>query len=76
MPVTPQKMSYVSVVSVGLVTFVTILWFSTKKGKFRGPKIDMDLLNARRHAAIEGVEEIVTVDVQADSAKDGKSATV
>lgn len=61
MPVTPQNMSYVSVVSVGLVTFVILLWFTTKKGVFKGPRIDIELLEARRHAAIEGTEEVVVV---------------
>ncbi|KIW00466.1 uncharacterized protein PV09_07990 [Verruconis gallopava] len=63
LPVTPQNMSYVSVVSVGLVGFVIVLWFATKKGQFKGPHIDYDLLNARRHAAIEGTEEISAVSV-------------
>jgi len=58
-PVTPQNMSYVSVVSAGLVFFVIALWFTTKKGSFLGPKIDYDLLNERRHAAISGRFEVV-----------------
>jgi choline transport protein len=52
LPVTPQNMSYVSVVCTGLVGFVIVLWFTTKKKTFRGPTIDYDLLNERRMAAI------------------------
>ncbi len=52
MPVTPQNMSYVSVVTVGLISFVLILWFTTKRGVFTGPTIDYDLLNERRNAAL------------------------
>jgi choline transport protein len=62
MPVSPQNMSYVSVVSVGLVTFVIVLWFTTKRSTFKGPHVDLDLLNARRHAAIEGEGEVDFVD--------------
>ncbi|KAH6885179.1 amino acid/polyamine transporter I [Thelonectria olida] len=54
MPVTPQNMSYVSVVCVGLVGFVITLWFTTKRGTFKGPKIDLEVLHARRVAAVEG----------------------
>ncbi|KAF4972505.1 hypothetical protein FSARC_929, partial [Fusarium sarcochroum] len=52
MPITAENMSYVSVVFTGLVGFVVILWFTTKKGVFTGPKIDIELLNARRVAAV------------------------
>ncbi|KAF2115737.1 amino acid permease-domain-containing protein [Lophiotrema nucula] len=58
MPVTPQNMSYVRVVCAGLLAFVIILWLSTKKGVFEGPKVDFELLNARRLAALDGVEEV------------------
>ena len=54
LPVTPQNMSWVSVVSVGLVTFIIVLWFTTKRRTFKGPEIDMDLLRTRRHAALDG----------------------
>jgi choline transport protein len=60
-PVTPQNMSYVSVVAVGLWAFVVALWFTTKRGSFEGPKIDWDLLNERRIAATQ--IEIAGVDV-------------
>jgi len=56
MPVTPQNMNYVSVVVVGLVSFVIVLWFTSKRGKFTGPKINMQQLTQRRLAAIKGGE--------------------
>ncbi|KAJ5618749.1 hypothetical protein N7510_002733 [Penicillium lagena] len=52
-PVTPQNMSYVSVVSTGLVIFIIGLWFTTKRQVFKGPKIDFQLMNQRRIDAIE-----------------------
>lgn len=62
MPVTPQNMSFVSVVSVGLVGFVLILWFTTKRRVFKGPQIDYELLKARRmmaiHSGPEGVDSV------------------
>ncbi|RBR09356.1 uncharacterized protein FIESC28_09964 [Fusarium coffeatum] len=56
MPATAENMSYVSVVFVGLVGFVIVLWHTTKKGTFTGPRIDLDLLNARRVAAVGPLE--------------------
>src|ERR1700737_1188994 len=38
MPVTIGNMNYVSVVATGLTMFVIGLWFTSKKGKFTGPK--------------------------------------
>ena len=62
MPVTPQNMSFVSVVSVGLVGFVFLLWVTTKRKVFKGPQIDYELLKVRRMAAIhsdlEGVDPV------------------
>ncbi|KAF5025869.1 hypothetical protein F66182_2051 [Fusarium sp. NRRL 66182] len=58
MPVTPENMSYVSVVCTGLVGFVIALWFATKRGTFTGPKIDLELLNTRRVAAVEALEGV------------------
>ena len=59
-PVTPQNMSYVSVVLVGLMSIVVIIWFTAKKGKFTGPNINVGLMNDRRraalHAELDGVE--------------------
>jgi choline transport protein len=79
LPVSPQNMSYVSVVSAGLVVFVVTLWFTTKKGVFTGPKIDVELLTERRNAAIRGrVIAAVEVPTKHDSAtgssdKEGKA---
>ena len=65
-PVTPQNMSFVSVVSAGLVGFVFALWFTTKRKVFQGPQIDYELLKARRIAAIhsgpEGLDSISSVE--------------
>ena len=61
-PVTVQNMSYVSVVCFGLVSFVVILWFSTKRGVFKGPRIDYELLKERREAAIHDGAVLVAVD--------------
>jgi len=67
MPVTPQNMNYVSVVVSGLTMFVLALWFTSKKGKFVGPKINMAELEERRTAALgtaivtEGFEGSSTV---------------
>lgn len=62
LPVTPQNMSFVSVVSVGLVGFVVALWFTTKRKTFKGPRIDYELLKARREAAIHSNLEGLEVD--------------
>jgi choline transport protein len=57
-PVTLNNMTYVSVVTVGLVGFVLGLWFLSKKGKFLGPHVDMKLLEMRRSARIKGTVAI------------------
>jgi choline transport protein len=64
MPVIIGNMNYVSVVAMGLAVFVIGLWFTSKKGKFTGPKINMAQLNERRLAAIHG--GMVTVAVGDD----------
>lgn len=78
LPVTPENMSYVSVVAAGLIGFVVILWFTTKRGVFTGPKIDFDLLAQRRNAALHG--QMATLDAVSaeavdikDGAKEGKA---
>lgn len=58
MPVTKGNMNYVSVVATGLISFVVLLWFTAKKGKFMGPKIDMQQLMERRMAAINGRTQV------------------
>ncbi|KAF7559738.1 hypothetical protein G7046_g4403 [Stylonectria norvegica] len=74
LPVTPQNMSYVSVVCAGLIGFILTLWFTTKKGTFKGPKIDLDLLHARRVAAVEGIHPVLSSHSTAngESGKEGK----
>lgn len=52
-------MSYVSVVAAGLILFVVGLWFTTKRGVFKGPRVDVVLLNERRNAAIYGEGTVV-----------------
>jgi choline transport protein len=69
MPVTPQNMNFVSVVTVGLTLFVLSLWFTSKRGKFIGPKINMVELEERRMAAmgensfIEGIDQQVAGEI-------------
>jgi choline transport protein len=53
-PVTSMNMNYVSVVRAGLVMFVIGLWFTSKRGTFTGPKINMEELIERRMAALNG----------------------
>ncbi|CAM1505252.1 Fc.00g108890.m01.CDS01 [Cosmosporella sp. VM-42] len=62
MPVTAQNMNYVSVVCVGFGTFIVGLWYTSKKGVFTGPKVDMEKLAQRRQAALHnaGVEVDIT----------------
>jgi choline transport protein len=65
-PITSQHMSYVSVMCTGLVGFVLVLWFTSKRKTFRGPKVGYELLEERRIAAMhDGV--IVTEGEARDS---------
>lgn len=59
LPATSTNMSYVSVVAAGLILFVVGLWFTTKRGVFKGPRVDVVLLNERRNAAIYGEGTVV-----------------
>ena len=72
MPVTPQNMSFVSVVSVGLVGLVSLLWYTTKRKVFKGPHIDYELLKERRMEAIrpdlEGVDPVSVESSHVDPA--------
>jgi len=75
MPVTPQNMNFVSVVTVGLTLFVLGLWFTSKRGKFVGPKINMVELEERRLAAmgqfsIEGVDQSTTDEATSEKRMD------
>lgn len=54
MPVTLQNMSYVSVVVVGLVSIIMVLWLTNKRKEFKGPVVDYNLLNERRMANLQG----------------------
>lgn len=54
-PVTATNMSYVSVVTVWLAGFVSILWFTIKKTTASEPQIDMEKLQVRRDKALTGV---------------------
>jgi choline transport protein len=58
MPVTAQNMNYVSVVCFGAVAFVVTLWYTSKKGVFTGPKVDMEKLQQRRQAAMHSNQVI------------------
>lgn len=58
MPVTPQNMSYVSVVVVGLISIILVLWFLNKRKDFTGPHVDYNLLNERRMANLHGASTI------------------
>lgn len=66
-PVTAQNMSYVTVVVTGLLSFVVILWFTTKRGTFTGPQINVELMNERRQAALDA--NLVGVEVQDSEGK-------
>jgi len=54
MPVNPNNMNYVSVVSVGLVGFVISLWFVSKQKTFKGPQVDFAEIKRRREQALYG----------------------
>lgn len=77
MPVTLQNMSYVSVVTVGLITFVIVLWFLNKRKSFKGPRVDYDLLNIRRMANLHGGEpSIEATNVETGSVRSRKAGKV
>jgi choline transport protein len=75
LPATPQNMSYVSVVAAALVAFVIGLWFTTKRGTFTGPRVDMELLNERRDAAIRA-ESIGGVEVVEEYVNKGQKHAI
>lgn len=72
MPVTPSNMSYVSVVTTGLTGFVVVLWFTSKRGVFKGPRIDESKLLQRRMAAIH-LEGVPVDEEQAGATTTGAS---
>lgn len=55
MPVTTTNMNYVSVVTVGLIAFITGLWFVSKRRTFIGPQINLAEIRRRREQALHGV---------------------
>ncbi|KAL7783094.1 amino acid transporter [Trichoderma ceciliae] len=65
MPVTSENMNYVSVVYVGLTLLVLLLWFTTKRGTFTGPQVDIQMMNERRLAALN----LKSTSIQADGEK-------
>ncbi|KAH8652286.1 amino acid transporter [Xylariales sp. PMI_506] len=63
LPVTPQNLSYVAVVTTGLHAFIIILWFTTKRNVFTGPHVDLEMLKQRRKVALrDGLPPIQTIE--------------
>jgi choline transport protein len=58
-PVTVKNMNYVSVVAVGIVTFILVLWFTTKRNTFEGPTVDWELIRMRREEALSQDETVL-----------------
>ncbi|KAJ5946179.1 hypothetical protein N7454_003018, partial [Penicillium verhagenii] len=56
MPVTKENMNYVSVVSVGLTTFVFVLYLFFKRGKYLGPRLPDEHFEAITYQISEGQE--------------------
>lgn len=46
LPVTVQSMNYVSVIMVGTVVFVTVLWFAQARNIFTGPDVQLQILDS------------------------------
>lgn len=61
-PVTVTNMNYVSVVTAGIVTFILVLWFTTKRNSFKGPAIDLDLIRMRREEALHQDEVVLIAE--------------
>ena len=49
---TLEGMNWISVLSVFLVLVILVLWFTTKRNVFRGPKVDMEKMRRRRAEAL------------------------
>jgi choline transport protein len=71
-PVTVTNMNYVSVVTAGIVTFILVLWFTTKRNSFKGPAVDMELIRMRREEALHQDEVVLVAENSAKMA--GKSS--
>ncbi|KIX04567.1 uncharacterized protein Z518_05437 [Rhinocladiella mackenziei CBS 650.93] len=60
-PVTLENMNWISVVTVGLVSFLLAAWFLSQRHVFKGPNINFELLQAARqdellgHRTLEGI---------------------
>ncbi|MBV36906.1 MAG: hypothetical protein CMP47_15870 [Rickettsiales bacterium] len=60
-PVTLENMNWISVVTVGLVSFLLIAWYVSHRHVFKGPNINYEMLQAARqdelagHRTIEGL---------------------
>jgi choline transport protein len=74
MPVSVENMNYVSVVFVGLASFVVLLWFSTKRGVFIGPHVNIGLMNERRLAALQ--TDTVDADVDDPKARESRVSVI
>jgi len=62
-PVTVENMNWISVVVVGLVSFLLINWVVHQRHIFKGPNINFELLQAARHDEMLGNKTIEGVDV-------------
>lgn len=64
-PVTRENMNYVSVVSVGLMVTVFVLYLFSKRGKYLGPRVPNENLSQVVYQVDEGQE--LDIDAQAYS---------
>lgn len=53
-----------SVVIVGLSSYILIAWFTSQRHVFKGPTINIDLLNEARTETMQGIAIIHGVDVK------------
>lgn len=51
-PVTLAGMNWISVVAVFLVAFTLLLWVTSKRRVFKGPRVDMEKMRLRREEAM------------------------
>ncbi|KAJ5175040.1 uncharacterized protein N7482_000917 [Penicillium canariense] len=57
-PVTVENMNWISVVIAGLGNFILIAWFVLQRHVFKGPSINLDLLNEARSEILQGIPVI------------------
>lgn len=74
LPVTPQNMSYVVVVTVGLLAVVIILWFTLKRGVYVGPRVNLELMHERRRAALHHGTHVLDGRGEVEAAWSGSTA--